>query len=226
MVTEDPGLHLLWYEDKVYIKPLPQYLTKHDFWRRYLSGDTPASLDLRKAALGFIRSYCFLIRHASDMHIASEKHLVATSDFEKLLHFLRFFRSITDDRVTPRYAYGELRLSRLNLYCKFYRFQVFYRKVNWRYGSYLTKIIVGPFVFVFAVLSVVLSAMQVILAAEQNSGDHTASWVKFVSVSRWFSVVCLFLAAGCFVSIPILVAFFLLREFLYAVRSARRPRGA
>jgi hypothetical protein len=81
-------------------------------------------------------------------------------------------------------------------------------------------------VFVFAVLSVVLSAMQVALAAEQMSGDHSASWLRFVSVSRWFSVFCLFLAAGCFVCIPILVAFFLLRELVYAIRSARRPRGA
>jgi hypothetical protein len=185
VITENPGLHLLWYCDKVYIKPLPPYLTNYAFWKLYLSGDTPASSALRQAALGYMRSYYYLIQHRSDFDVAVEKKLInATTDFVELLYFLQYLRDISDDEVTPRFRYGELRLSRLNLYSKFYLFEVHYHKVMGNYSSYLAEI-VAPFLFVFAAVSVALGAMQVVLAVEQMSvGGLEGVLLRF---SRLFS---------------------------------------
>jgi hypothetical protein len=62
VLTEDPGLHLVWNRGIVYIKPLPPYLLSHSFWNEHLDPVSPH----RAAALGFVRSYARLIRHHSD----------------------------------------------------------------------------------------------------------------------------------------------------------------
>ncbi|KAH6980614.1 hypothetical protein BKA56DRAFT_585781 [Ilyonectria sp. MPI-CAGE-AT-0026] len=36
IVTEDPKLHLVWIHDRIFIKPLPRYITSYAFWRDYL----------------------------------------------------------------------------------------------------------------------------------------------------------------------------------------------
>lgn len=41
--TEDPRLHLVWYQDKIYIKPVPAFLLNHDFWAKYLQPPTGKS---------------------------------------------------------------------------------------------------------------------------------------------------------------------------------------
>jgi hypothetical protein len=127
VVTEDPGLHLLWYFDRVFIKPLPPYLTSHAFWKEFLCRESSA--DLRRAALGYVRSYCYLIKSQSDFNIAEEKKLIAKGvDAKALLRFLHSFESVSDDDVTLRYKYGELRLSRINLYIRFYERRFFLPK--------------------------------------------------------------------------------------------------
>jgi hypothetical protein len=217
VITEDPGLHLLWYTDKIYIKPLPQYLMNYAFWKHFLSEATP---DLRKAASGYVRSYYYLILHQSDFNIAVEKKLIdRTTDFAGVLYFLRSFRDIGDDVVTPRYHYGELRLSRLNFFSRIYLFELFYHEVHWRYDYYFAQIIAST-VFIFATVSVALAAMQVVLAAEQLG--HTSTWTAFISTSQWFSVACLFLAAACIVFFPAMLCVFLVREFAYALLNMRQ----
>lgn len=173
---------------------------------------------LRRAALGYMRSYFYLIQHQSDFNIALEKKLISpTTDFSELLYFLRFFGDISDDVVTPRYQYGELRLSRLNLYTKFYLLEAHYHKVMGQYGPYLAKVIT-PFVFVFAAVSVALAAIQVILAVELMGGSNSTVWPAFISISRGFSVACLILILFSAVFVPGVACFFLLREFIFALK--------
>jgi hypothetical protein len=215
VITEDPGLHLLWYYDRVFIKPLPPYLTSHAFWKEFLCRESSA--DLRRAALGFVRSYCYLIKSQSDFYIAEEKKLIAKGvDMKALLHFLRSFESASDDDVTLRYKHGELRLSRINFYIKFYECQLFYRKMQWQYSDYLNSV-VAPLVFTFALVSVALSAMQVVLAAQQSNGNQTHGWQKFTSVSQWSAVVFLILVAMCTLFFPSMVGILLLRELFFAL---------
>jgi hypothetical protein len=225
VVTEDPGLHLLWYYDRVFIKPLPPYLTSHAFWKEFLCRESSA--DLRKAALGYVRSYRHLIKSQSDFNVAEEKKLIAKGvDAKALLRFLHSFESVSDDDVTLRYNYGELRLSRINLYIRFYKRRLFYRKMQWQYSDYLSSL-VAPFVFAFALVSTALSAMQVVLAAQQPNGNQTHGWQKFTSVSQWSAVVFLILIAMCTLLFPFIVSVLLLRELLFALgcTSSRRKVG-
>jgi hypothetical protein len=163
---------------------------------------------LWRAALGYIRSYFYLIQHQLDFDIALEKKLISSiTDFNELLYFLQFFGDIGDDIVTPRYQYGELRLSHLNLYTKFYLLEAYYHKVMGQYGPYLTRV-VTPFLFVFATVLVALAAMQVILAVEQIGGSNGTTWQMFISVSQGFSVVCLVLILFSAVCVPGIACFF------------------
>jgi hypothetical protein len=67
-ITENPGLHLVWYYKELYVKPLPKCLFSYGFWEKHLTEQEQSSnkSSKRRAALGFVRSYAYLIRHESD----------------------------------------------------------------------------------------------------------------------------------------------------------------
>lgn len=71
VIVEQADLHLVWDGSCIFIKPLPQYLLFSKFWE-----DISKDEELRQAALGFLRSYSWLIRHESDFIIANELHLI------------------------------------------------------------------------------------------------------------------------------------------------------
>jgi hypothetical protein len=77
VITEDPKLHLVWINDRIFLKPLPRYLTSHYFWRDYLGDGASAAtssriISIRKAALGYLRTYFYLIQSESDLRIAQD----------------------------------------------------------------------------------------------------------------------------------------------------------
>lgn len=129
--TENPQLHLIWYHDKVYLKPIPECLLSHSFWTTYLSSSTdnePAQskgpqngekeftprFD-RSIALGFLRSYAHLVQNRSDFTLAREHQLIPDNvDWAKWCQFIRHFRYIEEGQVANHYHYGQVRLSRLN----------------------------------------------------------------------------------------------------------------
>ena len=127
ILTENPHLHLVWYYDRIFIKPLPKYLFSHAFWR-YLATQP---LEVRRAVTGFVRTYAYLIRYESDFRLATcesnNLFLVPTDDgsgrhdgmervtFGRFAKFINSFGRISDENVNPRYSYGELRLTRLNI---------------------------------------------------------------------------------------------------------------
>jgi hypothetical protein len=213
IITENPGLHLLWYYDRIFIKPLPPYLMDHEFWERFLP---EKNSPLHRAALGLMRSYYYLIRSQSDMDIAIESRLVPVDKdrYAELLKKLNSYREVNDVAVTARYQYGELRLTRLNFYIKFYKRELYYHRTYGQYGEYLSNV-VAPWVFVFLALSTALSAMQLVLAARQSSGT---GWASFSSASQWFGVACLLLTAACIFLVLGVVVGLLLREALYTIR--------
>jgi hypothetical protein len=79
-ITENPDLHLVWYYKQLYVKPLPKFLLSFDFWEKHLAETTQYSPNsssiqpdaIRRAALGFVRSYSYLICHESDFLIAKK----------------------------------------------------------------------------------------------------------------------------------------------------------
>ncbi|KAJ5273931.1 hypothetical protein N7478_009056 [Penicillium angulare] len=59
IVTEDPRLHLIWIDNRTFLKPLPRYITSYVFWDPFMSDPSKygARVELRKAALGYLRTY-------------------------------------------------------------------------------------------------------------------------------------------------------------------------
>ena len=79
VITEEVRLHLVWIHDSIFIKPLPKYLLSHVFWERILGANSNQADDrsenIRKAMLGFLRTYRYLIQYESDFMIARQDHL-------------------------------------------------------------------------------------------------------------------------------------------------------
>ena len=127
VIAEDPALHLVWYYDTMYLKPIPQCLYNYAFWEEYLllstskCPETPqtsgaySNSHICRTALGYIRSYSFLIRHQSDYLIAQRADLIPKDiTYQEFRRIILPFRSIPDKSVSPRYHFGQLRLTRLN----------------------------------------------------------------------------------------------------------------
>jgi hypothetical protein len=226
---EDPGLHLVWRHDCIYIKPVPKYLLSYAFWNDFLMIEpTKMRSDRQKivaAALGFLRSYFYLIQHKSDLLIAQRDELQLvpkTVTWERFCSFSDSFSAISDDDVGERYQYGELRLTRLNFWALPLLGQTVYQDFGLQYSDYFSPFF-APLLFVFATFSVLLSAMQVALAVE---GLDSRRWIAFWNVSRWFAVVSIFLSTVPIVGLLSLFVVKLGTEWVYAIRHrpGRRPR--
>ena len=227
IVTEQARLHLIWIHDRVFIKPLPKYLLSRTFWERFLS-DESTQLghrrdSMRRAALGYLRTYRHLIQHESDFTIAKQDHLrlvpqnVTWNDF---CQFMSEFHGVADENVSGRYRYGELRLSRLNFYAPILFRKAYYEQIHGQYGDYFGRLY-GPILFVFAVVTTVLNSMQVELAVEEVL---PARWVALWPVCRWFSTIGLILTALVSVWFLLLWLWLILDEWVFAIRSRLRKR--
>ncbi|CAG8063345.1 unnamed protein product [Penicillium nalgiovense] len=217
--TEDPRLHLIWNRNKIYVKPVPLCLLNYEFWVRYLqpqkralsenTSSVPkieepnASVFDSSTAIGFMRSYAFLVKSPLDFAIAKESYLIPTDiEWIEWSIFINHFRVVEDDSVAKRYHYGQLRLSRLNwavrIFCpKSTRTRWFYENSYWSTTEFMERA-TFPLVFLFASVSIALSSMQVVLAVPVDrlwshiSDDHElqemnrAFWLFSIAVvSLW-----------------------------------------
>lgn len=226
IVTESPHLHLVWIHDRIFLKPIPRYLLSHTFWKIFLvSASSPLGPDqhqIREAALGYLRTYKYLIRHESDFMIAQEKNLQlipAETSWPQFCSFVSGFGYIRDANVSGRYKYGELRLTRLNFYCKILLRKYHFEQINAQYDAYYSRFY-APFLFVFGILSIILSAMQVEMAVEQVA---STPWIPFRAMSRWFSLLVVVSMMVISLSLGLLVAWMIVDEWVFAL-SARRRR--
>jgi hypothetical protein len=204
-ITENPKLHCVWDDDRIFIKPIPLYLTSHAFWRfitvpRF---EGNAQKDPVAAANGFLRSYSKLITHPSDFEIAKKHYLVPSYwTFDSLIIFLQHFSTLPDSAVSPRYRLGEMQLQTLNGSSFVHRGKLYYSVHRNRYNAYFNRFY-GPTLFVFATFSVALSAMQVAIAVRQAEapieqqkdlpeagfgGGLGGSWRHMGYAFRWFSI--------------------------------------
>ena len=204
-VTEDPDEHLVWFEAQIFVKPLPVYLLDYDYWSKHLCSDE----DLYQSACGLLLSYAWLVCHERDLVIAQDIGLlskdIAWLDWVEFLDtFLDNINLVTLSDVSKRYKYGELRLSRLNT---IYRLMPPTHSLKnlirgYRAGSTWYNAFFGRhfkwILAVFAVLSVLLSALQVGLATSmlQNNGDFQQASYGFTItalVAVVSSVIVIFL---------------------------------
>ena len=237
-IAEDPALHLIWYYGILYLKPIPQCLFIHAFWKDYLLPSKPECLGdqqayatasnshLCRTALGYLRSYSFLVQHESDYLIAQRADLIPKDiTYQEFRRFILPFRSIPDEAVSPRYHFGQLRLSRLKYAVRLLRpfslgsTMVYHHSCYWQTGQCLRRF-GTPLLFLFAAFSVVLSAMQVTLAALPQD-----TWPAFVRASWGFSVTAFILIAGFAVSAMLGVLAILVSQGQYALRMRHREKA-
>lgn len=122
VITESAELHMVWWRNRIYLKPLPPYLLDPEFWRAYII-DAAGLHDAKNkyqgldaSARGFLFSYSALIAYESDFRIAKECGLLpeAVTWAKWKLFTAQILDGHRYDGINPRYWYGELRLSRLN----------------------------------------------------------------------------------------------------------------
>lgn len=234
IITEDPRLHLVWIHDRIFIKPLPRYLLSHHFWSNFLStekstlGGSAQEQEIyariQMSALGLLRSYYYLIQYESDLQIACENGRLLSSDtsWSDFCAFSKTFPAIHDDAVSKRYHYGELRLTRLNLYAKILLGKFQYEHIHGQYGTFFARFY-GPLLFIFGVLSIILSAMQVELSVETLLS--TTQWQPFWHTCRWFATVtmaCVILLAS---SLVLLLVGMIVDEWVFALKERRKKKS-
>lgn len=225
VVTEEPRLHLVWFYDRIFIKPLPKYILSQKFWELFLVKQSTYLGDrqdpVRRAALGYLRTYRYLIRHESDFNIAKQDHLRLVPqdvDWASFCRFICAFDHIEDIDVSPRYSYGELRLSRLNFYAPFFLGIFNFERIHGQYGDYFARFY-GPVLFIFAMASIFLNAMQVELAVDQVDSVHWSSlWAPF----RYFSLIVLIGTAILSFFFICLWSWLFLDEWIFTLRARRK----
>jgi hypothetical protein len=216
LISEDPKLHIVWLQSRIHIKPLPTYLLSYAFWDIYLSPQNsplpPQSRDrILKAALGYLRTYYYLIKYESDFVLAQESHLIPKSvAWAQFCAFTSALNSIPDMSVSSRYAFGELRLSRLNFYAKFVLRKYRIQYVHTSYGAYFARFY-APFLFIFGIIAIMLGALQVGLQAE-------VKWPRFWDSARGFAIMTLVFTVGLAWLLLLLGLYRFLDEWQYAIR--------
>ncbi|KAH6852689.1 hypothetical protein B0T12DRAFT_415758 [Alternaria alternata] len=220
VITEDSDEHLVWFESRIFIKPLPGYLLDYDYWNEHLCSDE----GLRQSACGLLLSYAWLVTYECDLDIAQDTGLLSKDvDWHKWIKFQDTFLDnidlVTMSDINKRYKYGELRLSRLNAIYRVapptyslrnlirgYKtgstwYNAFFeRHFRWMLGA-------------FAIFSVLLSALQVGLATSVLQGNQ-----PFQRASYGFMVFSL--VAVVVSAVAVFSVWFLL--FWYHLLSSRR----
>ncbi|KAL2024235.1 hypothetical protein VTK56DRAFT_9391 [Thermocarpiscus australiensis] len=195
VVDENPGLHLVWYYERIFIKPVPAYFYSRAFWEYIENADQ----DIYRACLGFMRSYYWLIQYEIDFDQACQLRLIPKKpdgeypSYEEWCGFIEPFGMVGDHYVNRRYHYGELRLTRINRAAMVFKGSLAYFHIYPQWGSFLAHIL-APIITSFAVCSVVLNSMQVSLAAIEVGNEigreaPGGSWPRLLDASLYFPVI-------------------------------------
>lgn len=223
IVTEDPKLHMVWIDSRVYIKPLPAYLLSHAFWTYSFSAQySPYSKEvsdrLARAALGFLRTYMHLIQYESDFRLAKENCLIPSlTTWTAWNAFISPLCDVLDTEVSPRYQFGELRLSRLNFWSKFFSGRMNYFQVTGQTNRYLARVF-APLIFVWATCNVILAVMQVVMSElALYDYDDQGRWSAFTYLSRWFSVAILLVVVSAVLLFLLLLCGRFMRQLVFAL---------
>ena len=174
VTTEQVDLHMVRQGTRIFVKPMPDFLLDHEFWKDHICRDT----NLYECGCGFLLSYVWLVCSKSDLRMAQDAGLLGPEiNWENWTSFTRsLLRTIdiqTLEQVNQRYHYGELRLSRLNwiyrLTSKNRSHVTLIRGYMYGYTRY-SEVVQRNFGWVlvaFVYGTIVLTAMQVGLATDR-----------------------------------------------------------
>lgn len=226
MLNEEPGLHLVWYYERIFIKPIPAYFYSQAFWD-YLREAEP---DVYKASVGFMRTYGFLIQYQIDFDEGLRLHLIPMKPdghpptYAEFCDFIEPFTQVTDKNVSRRFHYGELRLTRINRTALFFRGRLAYFHIHLQWGSFLEHIL-APIITIFAVFSVVLNSMQVSLAAlDMETENNDSGWPSFISISLYFPILIIICIAIVLALAAAGLSIMGIKDFLHGDKVRRRKK--
>ena len=221
MLTERADLHLLWHDDRLYLKPLPDYLLSYGIWEAALRKDQDSIVS--ENAKGFLLSYLWLIRQKSDFLIAQGENLISKDlTWEHWTTFVTavFPNIVSDsfDGISPRYLYGELRLGRVNLIYRLCRntrsSKTLVRGHFYGYHTY-ASFIGQNFAWVLTVIvyiTIVLTAMQVGLATTELQSSH-----MFNRASYGFTVLSIMAPLGIVFVLLLVLLILIVFNLNYAI---------
>lgn len=218
--VEDPKLHLIWKSDMIYLKPIPECLLNYHFWLVALAECDPPNL--RPQATGFLRSYAFLIQHRLDFELAKNLYLIPKDvSWDSWAMFIRFFCDLEDWKVSKRYHFGQIRLSRLHWLVRLTQpeaadFSMFYVLPYISIGSFIHDM-QGPLSFLFGSTTVVLASLQLLTASDYSS--LTSSSFELAKRVAWKLAIAVMVVLP-FISITVLFLipmFELLRQLRYTL---------
>lgn len=175
-----------------------------------------------------MRSYSYLIQYECDFNLAQDKGLIPKSDgvdtitWDAFAQLIMTFDQYEDANVSPRYSYGELRLTRLNFYSRIFLRKLTFHHIDAQWSAYLNRFI-APVLTIFAITSIILNAMQVELSVQSAQGLNEA-WTVFTLVSRWFSVVALF-SVGLFSLFMVVLVMFMFCHDIWFARDIMKKKN-
>ncbi|CEJ81145.1 hypothetical protein VHEMI01290 [[Torrubiella] hemipterigena] len=227
IVTDSPKLHLVWINDRIFIKPLPRYIVSYAFWRDYFAEAPPSSshddfVRTRRAALGYLRTYYHLIQSEADFRIAQDPKLCLIPQgisWEQFCDFATPLGDITDRQVSGRYCYGEIRLTRLNLYAPILLRKSQFHRVEHQYGAYFARIYVHV-LFVIAVVSILLNGLQIVVGIEQVRPLPDSE--TLLGVALWVSVVIMVVFVAILLGLVLLLIYKIAKEWKFAISDRMR----
>ncbi|KAI1191992.1 hypothetical protein F5B17DRAFT_125768 [Nemania serpens] len=182
-ITENPELHLVWSNKRIFMKPLPSWLLDPLFWASHILHD----VELARCARGFLFSYTALIAYESDFRLARENGLIPLSlTWEG---WKRLAEEVLENHdmamLNPRYWYGELRLNRMNIVYRLKGF-IFRGYSNIDGHAVYADFIADNFAALAGVLGyvvIVLTSLQVGLSVDRLSEN-----IAFVNFSYGFTI--------------------------------------
>ncbi|KAF3912138.1 hypothetical protein ABW21_db0205510 [Orbilia brochopaga] len=206
LATEKPYLHLVWFDEMIFVKPLPLYLLNYGF---YASNIHPQPT-LLPAARWLLYSYSQLIAYEIDLSLAHELGLLPRRlTWERWVPLAASLVSeINIHEFSGRFWYGALRLDRLNILCMLrLKPRGFFIEYHSKYGSFFQAKFKG-LAITFFYISVLLASMQVVLATAAIDGGFELGQNRVLQrTCFWFGVLCMLLVL---VSLSIVVALFLM----------------
>ncbi|CEJ58346.1 hypothetical protein PMG11_07005 [Penicillium brasilianum] len=229
----------LWWmskQDSANISPLHRqrvkgrqiiYITSHAFWDTFMSDPSQhgGTAKLRKAALGYLRTYFYLIQYESDLRVAQDPALCLVPKevtWSRFCHFTARFKNIAENEVSGRYHYGEIRLTRLNYYAPILLGKSHYQRENYQYRAYFARI-QGPLISVFAFFSIALNCMQVSLAASSSDEGYSSAWL--VLGCYWLSTLTGSATGFLMLLLVFLFLFKVIKEWKFAIAYRLRRKN-
>lgn len=236
-LTQNPELHCVWHNKRIFLKPIPEFLLSYEFWDNVFTEDFCSDgigKEVHQSALGFMRTYASLIQYPSDFALATSKGLIPSEEpspdggdpkkitFEDFIAFIEAFHGskVKDSHVSLRYHYGDLRLSRLNFWAKIVLFDFNFEKAYGNYDAYFSRFY-GPLLFLFGVINLVMGAMQLGINTEKGGWKHE-DWKGLYYTGRVFAVIVLIFISIVIVNLFGLFGFMVVREFAYGAKEHRK----